>query len=38
LVEVNTPEECDGYDLIVIKSKGETVAATISPDGKLGAP
>jgi hypothetical protein len=36
-VDVYTPEEYDGYDLIVVKQKGETVTATISPSGELGA-
>jgi hypothetical protein len=35
-VDVYTPEEYDGYDLIVVQSKGDTVTATISPDGELG--
>jgi hypothetical protein len=36
-VDVYTPEEYDGYDLILVKQKGETVTATISPSGELGA-
>ncbi len=37
-MDVYTPEEYDGYDLIVVEQKGETVTATISPNGMLGAP